>query len=246
MREDTKHVKKIQLSDDVVSDHPDLEIRVVVVSGLRNTGAWPEVETRLAELETRAREGILQPLSEQDPRLASWQRAYRAFGTNPRRQRPSVDALCRRIAKKGRLPRINPAVDAYNAVSVRHGVPAGAFDLEPLGPCVTLRKAVAGDKFVPLGSPEEVEEPSPGEVVYADSERVLTRHWNHRDAHPTRVDESTESAVFMLERADSSVPSSALREAVEELCELLEPHCSTVGEHVLNAHERDLVIERDT
>jgi hypothetical protein len=34
----------------------------------------------------------------------SWHEAYRKFGTNPRRIRPSVDALHRRLASQGRLP----------------------------------------------------------------------------------------------------------------------------------------------
>jgi DNA/RNA-binding domain of Phe-tRNA-synthetase-like protein len=65
---------------------------------------------------------------EDDPHVEAWRTAYRAFGTNPKRVRPSVDALRRRLARSGRLPRINPAVDCYNLISVISGVPAGAFD----------------------------------------------------------------------------------------------------------------------
>lgn len=67
--------------------------------------------------------GTWHPADDTDPRIEAWHTAYRSFGTNPRRIRPSVDALGRRFAKKGTLPRINPAVDSYNAVSVRHGLP---------------------------------------------------------------------------------------------------------------------------
>jgi DNA/RNA-binding domain of Phe-tRNA-synthetase-like protein len=47
----------------------------------------------------------------------------------------------RRLAKKGALPRINPAVDSYNAVSVRHGLPAAAFDLDHVTGEVVIRPA---------------------------------------------------------------------------------------------------------
>lgn len=69
----------------------------------------------------------------------AWHTAYRSFGTNPRRIRPSVDVLGRRMDKKGTLLRINPAVDSYNVVSVRHGLPAGAFDLDHVTGDVHIR-----------------------------------------------------------------------------------------------------------
>ncbi|GGY35338.1 hypothetical protein GCM10010384_48040 [Streptomyces djakartensis] len=97
-----------------------------------------------------------------------WPAAYRAFGTDPRRIRPSVDALGRRMAKKGTLPRINPAVGAS-----RPGVLDG----------VGFAK-----------------------IVYTDTTDVLTRHWNHRDAHRTRVTEDSAHVPFVLETVDCLTP----------------------------------------
>ena len=47
------------------------------------------------------------------PHLAAWRDAFRSFGA--KRHRCSAEALIAR----GELPRINPLVDRYNAVSVR-------------------------------------------------------------------------------------------------------------------------------
>ncbi len=139
----------------------------------------------------------------------------------PRRIRPSVDALGRRMAKKGALPRINPAVDSYNAVSVRHGLPAGAFDLDHVTGDVDIRHADGTEEFVPLGEPGTVENPKPGEIVYADPSGVLTRHWNHRDAHRTRVTEDSAHVVFILETVHAARDGHLLETAAEELHALL-------------------------
>ena len=98
-----------------------------------------------------------------------------------------MDALRRRLARTARLPRINAAVDCYNLVSVSHGVPAGAFDLDAVHGDIVVGFAAGHEEFTPLGEPDTVEHPRPGEVIYLDRTSVLTRHWNHRDAERTKV-----------------------------------------------------------
>lgn len=226
---------------DVRVRFPDLRVELVVASGLDNTGHWPEAEAALAAAEADAAAGAI-TWSEDDPAIATWHTAYRAFGTNPRRARPSVDALLRRLVRQGRLPRVNGAVDAYNATSVRFAVPAGAFDLDRLGPQVQIRTATADDRFTPLGEPDEVEVPGTGEVVYAQGTEVLTRHWNHRDAHATRVRESTTAAVFMLERVSAGVAAERLSDAATHLAALLAPHADAVTRSTLTADAPEVVL----
>ncbi|MFB6840273.1 hypothetical protein [Streptomyces sp. NPDC056361] len=50
----------------------------------------------VADLERSLADGSWRPADESDPRIEAWHTAYRSFGTNPRRVRPSVDALGRR------------------------------------------------------------------------------------------------------------------------------------------------------
>ncbi|TQM37851.1 B3/B4 domain-containing protein [Pseudonocardia cypriaca] len=219
---------------DVRARFPELRVELVVATGLDNTGHWPEAESALAAAEADAGTGAI-TWSEEDPAIASWHAAYRAFGTNPRRIRPSVDALLRRLVRQGRLPRVNSAVDAYNATSVRFAVPAGAFDLDRLDAHVEIRPATADDRFTPLGEPDEREVPGAGEVLYAQGTEVLTRHWNHRDAHRTRVREDTVSAVFMLERVSADVPAERPAEAAAHLAALLAPHAASVTRATLTA-----------
>ncbi|MFJ1757931.1 B3/4 domain-containing protein [Kitasatospora sp. NPDC088134] len=222
----------LHLHPAVAAAFPATRIAAVTARGVRGTEPWPAVAAALAELESLAAAGSWRPADEHDPRIAAWHAAYRAFGTNPRRVRPSVDALGRRLARQGALPRINPAVDCYNAVSVRHALPAGAFDLAAVDGDLVIRCADGTEEFTPLGEPGTVERPKPGEVVYTDGTGVLTRHWNHRDAHRTRVTEHATDIVLVLEtlHPDPSQPATA----AAELVELLTPHCATVTVHHLD------------
>ena len=208
----------------VADAFPDTLIALVTATGLNGREPWPATATALDDLEQRLADGSWQPADETDPRIEAWHTAYRSFGTNPRRIRPSVDALGRRMSKKGTLPRINPAVDSYNAVSVRHGLPAGAFDLDHVTGEVRIRHADGTEEFTPLGEPGTVENPRPGEIVYADTTGVLTRHWNHRDAHRTRVTEDSTHVTFVLETLHATRDGHLLRTAAEELRGLLLPH----------------------
>ncbi|WP_030170453.1 B3/4 domain-containing protein [Streptomyces sp. NRRL S-813] len=217
----------------VADAFPDTLIALVTASGLRGREPWPHTAAALEELEQRLADGSWQPADETDPRIEAWHTGYRSFGTNPRRVRPSVDALGRRLAKKGTLPRINPAVDSYNAVSVRHGLPAGAFDLDHVTGDVDIRHADGTESFTPLGEPGTVENPRPGEIVYADATDVLTRHWNHRDAHRTRVTEDSTRVVFVLETLCAARDGHLLKIAAEELQGLLAPHAGRTAVHHL-------------
>ncbi|MFF3781578.1 B3/4 domain-containing protein [Streptomyces sp. NPDC001933] len=209
----------------VTDAFPDTLIALVTATGLRGREPWPDTAAALEGLERGLADGVWQPAAETDPRIEAWHTAYRSFGTNPRRVRPSVDALGRRFAKRGTLPRINPAVDSYNAVSVRHGLPAGAFDLDHVTGDVDIRYADGSEEFTPLGEPEAVENPKPGEIVYADAGGVLTRHWNHRDAHRTRVTEDSDRVVFVLETLRTTHDGDLVGVAAQELRNLLAPHC---------------------
>lgn len=216
-------MRLLAVSDDVRSAFPELHIVGVHIEGLDNRGSWPDVDDRLTALEQSET-----PIGAADPRIASWHAAYRDFGTNPRRQRPSVDALTRRLARTGRLPRISPFVDAYNLVSATHVVPAGAFDLDRVDGDIVVRFARPGDAFTPLGEPDTVEEPHRGEVIYADAGGVLTRHWNHRDADRTKVTTESRRVLAVLEAVESA-HHAAVDAAAADLEALLAPHAKAVS-----------------
>lgn len=232
----------LRISPTVADAFPDTLIAVVTATGLRGHEPWPATTAAMEHLEQQLADNTWAPADEADPRIEAWHTAYRSFGTNPRRIRPSVDALGRRMAKKGTLPRINPAVDSYNTVSVRHGLPAGAFDLDHVTGDVEIRHADGTETFTPLGEPDTVEHPKPGEIIYTDTTDVLTRHWNHRDAHRTRVTENSTHVAFVLETLAAERDGHLLKTAAGELRDLLTPHAAGSTIHYLSPEHSHLGI----
>jgi len=229
---------RLVVRDQVCRAFPGLRIIAIVTLGFDGRRPWPGVDAGLAALEVSAvgdAAGEPAQAAQDDPHIAAWHAAYRAFGTNPRRQRPSADALRRRLSRSGKLPRINPAVDAYNLVSARYGVPAGAFDLSRVSGDIAVGFADGSEEFTPLGEPGTVEHPHPGEVIYADAAGVLTRHWNHRDADRTKVTEDSEQIVFLLETVDAGEFGARLDDARQSLAGLLAERSRSVLLHEITA-----------
>lgn len=158
------------------------------------------------------------------PFIASWREMYRSFGTKPGDYRPSAEALLRRVIRGRDLPRINTAVDAYNALSLRHLMSMGGFDLDRVEGAISLRFSRGGETFVPLGAsvPEETYK---GEPVYADEARVLTRRWNHRDCDHTRITKETVSLVLFVD-GSGEMPRESVEMAVNDLKSLLSRFCN--------------------
>jgi DNA/RNA-binding domain of Phe-tRNA-synthetase-like protein len=235
---------ELRVTEQVCAAFPGLRIAAIVADGFAGSEPWPEVEAGLAALEAAAADGRAPAAAEEDPHIGSWYAAYRAFGTNPKRERPSVDALRRRLARNGRLPRINPAVDCYNLVSARHGVPAGAFDLRMVAGDIAIRIAGGDEEFTPLGAPGTTEHPRPGEVIYTDATGVLTRHWNHRDADRTKVTEDSGRIVFLLETTDAPAFGAAVGAAARELTAMLAERSRRLATHWITPAEPAATLEK--
>ena len=157
---------------------------------------------------------------EEQPHVAAWREAYRAFGAKPQRTRNSLEALLRR-APSG-LPRVNRLTDVYNAVSVLHGVPVGGEDLDRYVGPPALRRATGEEPFDTVaGGDPVVEQPEPGEVVWCDDAGVTCRRWNWRQARRTALTEQTTSALFILD-ALAPLDDDALAAAGDDLAAHLE------------------------
>lgn len=170
------------------------------------------------------------------PHVRSWREMYRAFKTKPGDYRPSAEALLRRAIKRRGLPRINTAVDTYNAVSVRHRIPMGGFDLDRVQGTIRLRFSDGGESFMPLGASES-EETYPGEVVYADDARILTRRWNCRDCDETKITEGTRAFIMFVD-GSVDIPRESVEEVLMDLENSLRRFCGgTYSMHVADGEK---------
>jgi DNA/RNA-binding domain of Phe-tRNA-synthetase-like protein len=145
--------------------------------------------------------------------LEAWREAFRQFGANARRTRPSVDALVRRAS--GGLPRIDRVTDTYNAISVLHVVPAGGEDLDGYSGALRLTRADGTETFDTMADGMPVlEHPEAGEVIWRDDAGVTCRRWNWRQCVRTRLSPATTRAVFIFD-ALGHVDLDAVREELE-------------------------------
>ncbi|GGO31324.1 B3/B4 domain-containing protein [Microbispora bryophytorum] len=197
-------IDDIWVDDAVTALRPDFAVLVVCAYGLRNGPSDDRSRAWLADAAVHA-------VPQDDERIEAWRTAYRAFGAKPQRTRPSVDALVRRMP----LPEINLVVDAYNSVSVRHGLPIGGEDLRRYQGVARLVRA-AGDE----PSEEALGDPGIGEVVWRDDAGVTCRRWNWRQCVRTRITEDTVDALFLLERLEP-LSLDALRAAGDDLAGML-------------------------
>ncbi|WP_055479400.1 phenylalanine--tRNA ligase beta subunit-related protein [Sphaerimonospora mesophila] len=197
-------INDIWVDEAVTALRPDFAVLVVCAYGLRN---GPSDDRSREWLSAAAADAV--PLDHE--KIEAWRAAYRAFGAKPQRTRPSVDALIRRMP----LPEINLVVDAYNAVSVRHGLPIGGEDLRRYQGTARLVRA-AGDE----PSDEVLGDPQIGEVVWRDDASVTCRRWNWRQCVRTRITEETVDALFLLERLEP-LSLHELSAAGDELAALL-------------------------
>jgi DNA/RNA-binding domain of Phe-tRNA-synthetase-like protein len=151
--------------------------------------------------ETASRERLRDQPVEDQPLVASWRDAYRAFGAKPQRTRNSLEGLLRRAA--GGLPRVNRLTDMYNAVSVLHQIPVGGEDLSRYSGSPRLLRATGEEPFDTIVGGEPVtDHPEPGEVVWCDDAGVTCRRWNWRQARRTALSEDTTTVLFILDALD--------------------------------------------
>jgi DNA/RNA-binding domain of Phe-tRNA-synthetase-like protein len=217
---------------------PDARIGVVVVRGIDNTRAADACAALLADAAATAADQIGETEMATHPAVAPWREAYRTFGVKPAKFRSSIENLLR-SAVAGRLGSINPLVDLYNTVSLRHFLPCGGEDLRAIVGAIRLTRADGGEDFVSLGSAEP-QPPQPGEVIYRDDVGVICRAWNWREAERTKLTTATTDAFLCIE-AVPPITDAALYAACDELAALVTAHLGgTASQHVATLSEPEI------
>jgi DNA/RNA-binding domain of Phe-tRNA-synthetase-like protein len=107
-------------------------------------------------------------------------------------------------------------VDFYNAVSLRHVVPAGGFDVNEIDGTLELRLTRGGDTFHPLDG-SAAENVGEGEVAYACGAEILTRHFVYKQSRRGLLDDSTTSLFLVSEvlgevESDGGVANAVLED----------------------------------
>ena len=164
------------------------------------------------------------------------------FGAKPKDHPSSIENLLRRVAKGQPLRSVNPLVDLYNVVSLRHLLPVGGEDLAAVEGDVELRFAGTDEPAVRLLGEPEARPPRPGEVIYADRLGALCRRWNWKEADRTRLTAATTRGFLVIE-ALPPAGRAELDAALADLAELVIEHCGgTVRTGVLDRENREIAL----
>jgi len=190
---------------EIADRFPDFRVAVVVATGLSIEAGRPvALDGLIGDYEAECRQRWAGTLLSEIPGIAVWRQAYRSFGIKRTSYRSSVERLVKNTLAGRSLPSINSFVDAYNAASLRHVMPAGADDLDHVVGDLAFRFSRADDSFVDMAGDAgdrggTIDPPKDGEVVYADREKVLCRRWNWRQDARSLVTPATTWAVVTLQ-----------------------------------------------
>jgi DNA/RNA-binding domain of Phe-tRNA-synthetase-like protein len=218
---------RLLVDPEVERRFPTYTVLVVYAYGLDN---GPSDDASIADLraaEATARAAFGDQKASAPSHIAAWRQAFSAFGSKPSKYLCSAEALLARVLKGQELPAINKIVDHYNAVSVRHVLPAGGEDLDKLTSDLVLTVAGGDEPFDAAGGDAaEIEHADPCEIIWADQAGVTCRRWNWRQGVRTRLTPETRNAYFVLDRLEP-YSLDALNAAGQELIAAL--HSSSPG-----------------
>jgi DNA/RNA-binding domain of Phe-tRNA-synthetase-like protein len=188
---------EIRVHEKIFEDYPTFRRGIVVAKQMQNSGHSEELEAMLREVIAEAAE---RPIDlKADPRAKVWNEAHRQFGSNPNKYAPAHCALLKRVQRAGaQMPFINKTVAIMNYNAIKDKIPVGGDDLMRADGTLVLRYAEGTENFTPLGNPDTVEHPDPGEIIYvvSESREVMCRRWNWRNGHKTLISEGTEIIVM--------------------------------------------------
>lgn len=225
------------IAQDLIEKFPDMRIGVVTVAGMHNGEANDEVEALKQDVAATFRKEMTSETLAKHPYILAWRETYRRFGVKPSDHRPTAEALLRRIVKGEAIPRISTAVDLYLAIETEFYLPIGGYDLKHVVGDIQLRFSSGDEAFFPIGSAVE-EKTAPGEVVYADAEKVLTRRWNYRDCDAAKITQDSRDIVLFCEATLPEIPTEHLQHSIEKLAEYLRHFCGgNVVSHMVEAKD---------
>lgn len=213
-------MKKFIIENDFWELFPDAKVGVVVCNGIDNTIKDPDkYQAMITAAEKEAEKYLVEEQLSTNEVLQVWRDAFKKF-KNKKGARSTIEALLKRVHKGNPLSTINPLVDIYNSISLRHALPSGGEDIDSFVGDVRLTKADGDEEFITLGAGIS-EPPYEGEIIYKDDAGAVCRCWNWREAERTMLTEDTKDAFLVVELVDES-RTDVLETALSELAELVE------------------------
>lgn len=237
---------RIEVAPEVFEAYPDYRRYVLVARGVDNNGESPELESLLRMEETRVREASELEDYKAYPRIAVWRSVFADMGLNANKYPPSIANLVKRTRAGKDLPFISKLVAIFNVISLRHIIPCGGDSLSVVEGDVRLGRAKGNETYAPLGRPEAVENPEPGEIVLMDTGNgsVFCRGWCWKNGDPSKIMPETDFVAINVDCMRSSMSAAEHTRAAHELAELVVKHCGGVVDiHLLEPGKNGFDVE---
>jgi DNA/RNA-binding domain of Phe-tRNA-synthetase-like protein len=200
-----------------------LNTSIAIIRGVTITNEYS------AALDTLREEALVRALAYTDEELATnpilqgYRDIYHVLGYAPREVIPAAEGLIALIRKRRQLPRINPAVDAYNTVVLDTLVGIGAHDLAKVDGSVLFTRSMGTEEFTPLGSTKRRVVPK-GDFLYRDDTKILAR-LAEDDCDQAKLSIDTNSVLLVIE-GNANTPLEYTAAAIRNACERITRFCS--------------------
>jgi len=189
---------KFYIEKKVFEKFPDIYVAIPIITGFNNKSC-KEIEVIFRNAQDVLRRKF-KDVDEyiNDPRVSVYFDAFRKFGANPKKIKPTHYALGKRVIEGGDLPSINPVVDLYNAISVKYVTPFGGEDLSKVYGDFYMTLADGDEHWLGIGE-DAPKSPKLGDLIWKDSYDVSTLSLNWRQCERTKLTEESTDGYFIMD-----------------------------------------------
>jgi len=228
------------IEKEVFAKYPHLKVGVLVIKDADNSSSNEEIGALSQDVEKKCIKQYEGQAVTEIPKILDWREAYKAFGYKPSSNRPSVEALLRRVLQSKGLPDINPIVNLYNLISIKHCLPLGGDDLDKVQGPIRLSIAKGDEPFTMLGSLEK-DTAKGGEIIYRDDVEVLCKAWNYRECDKSKVTEKSKNVALVIEGLEHT-SLNEIKNALNELAKLISKQLNlTTSESILSIGNTQMI-----
>ncbi len=149
------HVVEFQTSSDTKEKLSGLKVGHILFTGVNVEKSNSAVDALVQEASAEVSRKFPNPESIlEDPVVKGFRTLFSKLGTDPTKERPSGEALIRRVSSGKGIYRINTVVDVNNVVSMLTACPCGSYDADRLQGNITLVIGKQGESYTGFGNKE--------------------------------------------------------------------------------------------
>ena len=180
---------------EIWKDYPSLVASVLLADG---TATNCSSASRIARFNAVAESRLAACPEGELPEIKAWRHVFSRMGLKPTQYRCASESLLRRYRKEKCLPQIHPVIDLCNSVSMAFAIPIAVFDVSKVDGHLEVRYAAGPETYLTFSG--EIENPEPGEVIFADATaRAHARRWSNRQSAFSAVGNDSAGLLIVAE-----------------------------------------------